>query len=88
MDVVLPRHLASHDGVITRDRGRALAVLDAAVALRRGGQAFLDRALQQHVTLDELRTAQARHLGRRGSGAAGRLLVSAGDRAASEAERA
>ena len=66
---------------------RALAVLDAAVALGRGGQPFLDRALQQHVTLDELRTAQARHLGRRGSAAAGRLIARAGDRTASEAER-
>lgn len=66
---------------------RPLAVLDAAVALGRAGQPFLDRALQQHVTLDELRTAQARHLGRRGSATAGRLIAQAGDRAASGAER-
>lgn len=67
---------------------RALAVLDAAVVLGVGGQAFLDRALQQkHVTLEELRSMQARHLGRRGSRAAHDLLVRAGDRAASEVER-
>ncbi len=65
-----------------------LAALDAAVALGRDGQPFLDRALQQgHVTLDGLRSAQARHLGRRGSAAAHQLVVRAGDRAASEAER-
>ncbi|MDL5158740.1 type IV toxin-antitoxin system AbiEi family antitoxin domain-containing protein [Actinomycetospora termitidis] len=67
---------------------RALTVLDAAVALGRGGQAFLDRALQQRtVTLDELRAMQSRHLGRRGSAAAHELLVQAADRAASKAER-
>jgi very-short-patch-repair endonuclease len=67
---------------------RALTVLDAAVALRSEGQAFLDRALQQRfVSLDELRTMQSRHLGRRGSGAAHRLLAQAADRAASQAER-
>ena len=67
--------------------GRSLTVLDAAVALGRDGQAFLDRALQQRTTLDELRAAQARLLGRRGAAAAGRLLAQAGDRAASEPER-
>jgi very-short-patch-repair endonuclease len=65
-----------------------LAALDAAVALGREGQVFLDRVLQQgQVTLDGLRAAQARHLGRRGSDAAHRLIVRAGDHAASEAER-
>ncbi|WP_433782519.1 hypothetical protein ACQPX6_21860 [Actinomycetospora sp. CA-101289] len=64
-----------------------LTVLDAAVALGPGGTRFLDRALQQHVDLDALRAAQSRHLGRRGSRAAGRLLARASDRAASEAER-
>lgn len=65
-----------------------LAALDAAVALGREGQPFLDRALQQgFVTLDGLRGTQARHLGRRGSTTAHRLIVRAGDRAASEAER-
>jgi very-short-patch-repair endonuclease len=68
--------------------GRGLATLDAAVALGREGQAFLDRVLQQGaVTLEELRATQSRHLGRRGSAAAGRLLVQAGDRAASRPER-
>ncbi|HEY2221193.1 type IV toxin-antitoxin system AbiEi family antitoxin domain-containing protein [Actinomycetospora sp.] len=67
---------------------KALATLDAAVALGRDGQAFLDRVLQQRVvTLEELRATQARHLGRRGSATAHRLLVQAGDRAASEPER-
>lgn len=67
---------------------KALTVLDAAVALGREGQAFLDRALQQKVvSLDELRATQSRHLGRRGSRAAHELLVQAADRAASKAER-
>ena len=75
-----------HRGLWVASRG--LATLDAAVALGREGQAFLDRALQQRlVTLDELRATQSRHLGRRGSAAAGRLLVQAGDRAASRPER-
>jgi very-short-patch-repair endonuclease len=68
--------------------GRPLTTLDAAVALGRDGQAFLDRVLQLGVvTIEELRSTQARHLGRRGSAAAHRLLVQAGDRAASEPER-
>jgi hypothetical protein len=68
--------------------GRPLTTLDAAVALGREGQAFLDRVLQRGlVTLDELRVTQSRHLGRRGSAAAHRLLVQAGDHAASEPER-
>jgi very-short-patch-repair endonuclease len=65
-----------------------LAALDAAVSLGRDGQSFLDRALQQRqVTLQGLRASQARHFGRRGSGAAHQLILRAGDRAASEAER-
>ncbi len=71
-----------------RVTSRALTVLDAAVALGNEGQAFLDRMLQQKVvSLDELRTMQSRHLGRRGSRAAHDLLVQASDRAASGAER-
>lgn len=66
---------------------KALTVLDAAVALGRDGQPFLDRALQRHVNLDDLRAVQSRHLARRGSAAAGRLIARAGDRAASETER-
>ena len=65
----------------------ALTVLDAAVALGVEGEPFLDRALQRHVSLEELRRAHAQHLGRRGSAAAGRLLVRAADGAAFEAER-
>lgn len=81
----LGRDRVRHDGLWVMSR--PLAVLEAAVALGRNGQAFLDRALQQHVTLDELRAAQHRHLGRRGSPSAGRLIARAGDRAASEPER-
>ncbi len=67
---------------------RALATLDAAVALGEDGQTFLDRVLQRRlVSLEELRVVQSRHLGRRGSAAAHRLLVQAGDRAASKPER-
>jgi very-short-patch-repair endonuclease len=77
---------AEHRGLWVASR--PLATLDAAVALGRDGQPFLDRVLQQGlVTLDELRVTQARHLGRRGSAAAHRLLVQAGDHAASEPER-
>lgn len=75
----------SHRGLPVVSTG--LAVLDAAVALGREGPAFLDRALQEHVDLDDLRHVQSRHLGRRGSTAAGRLIARAGDRAASEPER-
>jgi very-short-patch-repair endonuclease len=64
-----------------------LTVLDAAVALGEDGGRFLDRALQRHVDLDDLRRAQSRTLGRRGSRVAGGLLARAADRAASEAER-
>ena len=66
---------------------RPWAVLDAAVALGPGGPAFLDRALQRHVRLDDLRAVQSRHLARKGSATAGRLIARAGDRAASEPER-
>jgi very-short-patch-repair endonuclease len=67
---------------------RGLATLDAAVALGRDGQSFLDRVLQRGtVGLAELRATQSRHLGRRGSAAAHDLLVRAGDRAASRPER-
>ncbi|MCD2194136.1 DUF559 domain-containing protein [Actinomycetospora endophytica] len=67
---------------------RELATLEAAVALGRDGQAFLDRTIQQGtVTLDGLRATQSRHLGRRGSATAHELLVQAGDRAASRPER-
>ncbi|GLZ51407.1 type IV toxin-antitoxin system AbiEi family antitoxin domain-containing protein [Actinomycetospora sp. NBRC 106378] len=67
---------------------RALAVLDTAVALGPQGQAFLDRALQQgRVSLEDLTAMQERHVGRRGSGTAQRMLDEAADRAASTAER-
>lgn len=63
-----------------------LTVLQTAVDLV-DGSAFLDRALQRHVHIDGLRTAHSRHLGRRGSARAGRLLAAASDGAESAAER-
>jgi very-short-patch-repair endonuclease len=64
-----------------------LTVLEAAVALGEQGPALMDRALQGRVSLDALRRAHSRNLGRRGSAPAGRLLSAAADRAASLAER-
>lgn len=64
-----------------------VTVLDAAVELGQDGTQFLDRALQRRVRFDNLSRAHTRTLGRRGSAAAGRLLVGAADRAASAAER-
>ncbi len=63
-----------------------LTVLEAAVAMR-DGSVMMDRALQRHTTLPILQAAHARNLGRRGSPAAARLLYSAGEGGASEAER-
>lgn len=65
---------------------RPLSVLETAVALPDGSM-FLDRALQRHVRFPTLYRAFCRNLGRRGSSAAGRLLVAAADRADSAAER-
>lgn len=64
----------------------ALTVLETAIALP-DGAGFLDRALQRHVGFDALHRAHCRTLGRRGSPAAGRLLIVAADRAGSVAER-
>jgi very-short-patch-repair endonuclease len=63
-----------------------LTALETAVALA-DGSAFLDRALQRHVRFPTLYRAYCRNIGRRGSSAAGRLLVAAADRADSAAER-
>jgi very-short-patch-repair endonuclease len=63
-----------------------LSVLETAVALP-DGSTFLDRALQRHVRFPTVYRAFCRNVGRRGSSAAGRLLVAAADRADSAAER-
>lgn len=83
------RDLPDEDRVRVRGlwvTARPLTVLQAAVDLA-DGSTFLDRALQRHVRIDDLRAAHARHLGRRGSPRASRLLVAAGDGAESAAER-
>ena len=63
-----------------------LTELETAVALP-DGSAVLDRALQRHVRFPTVYRAFCRNMGRRGSSAAGRLLVAAADRADSAAER-
>jgi hypothetical protein len=63
-----------------------LTVLETAVVLP-AGSAFLDRSLQRRVRFPTLYRAYCRNMGRRGSSAAGRLLIAAADRAASAAER-
>jgi very-short-patch-repair endonuclease len=63
-----------------------LTVLETAVALP-DGSIFLDRALQRRVRFPTVYRAFCRNMGRRGSSAAGRLLVAAADRAESAAER-
>lgn len=65
----------------------ALTVLEAAVDLGGKGQQLLDRALQRRVRYQDLIQAYSRNLGWRGSKAAGDLLSSCADRAASEGER-
>jgi very-short-patch-repair endonuclease len=64
-----------------------LTVLESAVELGAAGSQLLDRALQRRVEFEDLYQAHSRNLGRGGSAAAARLLRSACDRAASEAER-
>lgn len=84
------RELGEVDRVCVRDlwiTGLPLTVLEAAVGLGAQGGEFLDRALQRRVRFDALHRAQARHLGRRGSASARRLLVAVADGAASAAER-
>ncbi|SEM12677.1 type IV toxin-antitoxin system AbiEi family antitoxin domain-containing protein [Rhodococcus maanshanensis] len=63
-----------------------LTVLEAAVELR-DGSALMDRALQRHTTLAILEAVHERNSGRFGTAAATRLLRSAGEGGASEAER-
>jgi very-short-patch-repair endonuclease len=65
-----------------------LTVLEVAVALGDEGQVLLDRALQQRrVSFESLYRVHCRTLGRHGSASARRLLATAADRAASQAER-
>lgn len=65
----------------------ALTVPEAAVDLGGKGQQLLDRALQRRVRYKDLIQAYSRNLGWHGSKAAGDLLRSCADRAASEGER-
>ncbi|MGW5073190.1 DUF559 domain-containing protein [Rhodococcus sp. NPDC004095] len=64
----------------------SLTVLEAAVELR-SGSVMMDRALQRHTTLPILQAVHERNSGRRGTVAAAKLLHSAGEGGASEAER-
>jgi very-short-patch-repair endonuclease len=83
------RDLAAEDRVRLRGlwlTAGPLTALETATELI-DGSTFLDRALQRHVRLDDLRIAHSRTLGRRGSRQAGRLLAAAGDGTESMAER-
>ncbi|MFP5020726.1 DUF559 domain-containing protein [Pseudonocardia phyllosphaerae] len=83
------RDLAPVDRAFVRGVGvtaRPLTALEAAAALD-DGAAFLDRALQRWVTFDAVYEAWCRMAGARGAPAVRALLVAAGDRAASTAER-
>ena len=83
------RDLAPADVVGHRDlwlTAAPLTALETAVALD-DGSAFLDRALQRHTRFPAVYRAYCRNVGRRGSSAAGRLLVAAADRTDSAAER-
>ena len=66
--------------------GAGLAALETAVALP-DGSAFLDRALQRHVSFEDVYAAYCRNLGSSGSAGMYRLLAAAADRADSVAER-
>jgi very-short-patch-repair endonuclease len=83
------RALSCHDlvgvnGLWLTDR--PLTALETAVVVP-DGSAFLDRALQRHVSFPRVYRAYCRNLGARGSARAGDLLVAAADRADSAAER-
>ena len=83
------KDLATPDRVVVRGvtvTARGLTALETAATSDRGA-AFLDRALQRHLTAEDLRGAYARTLGGYGMARAGRLLVAAMDRADSGAER-
>ncbi|BBG02446.1 MULTISPECIES: DUF559 domain-containing protein [Pseudonocardia] len=83
------KDLADADRVVVRQlivTSVALTVLETAAGLEQGA-AFLDRALQRHVSPAQLQAAHHRALGGHGMGRAGRLLLGAMDRADSAAER-
>lgn len=65
---------------------RPLTALETAAVLP-DGSAFLDRALQKHVTFDRVYGAYCRNLGTRGAAGIAVLLTAAADRADSAAER-
>ncbi len=84
------RTLAAEDLVVHRGlaaTARPLTVLEAAVELGGPGSLLLDRALQRWVRFPAVYEAYCRNLGAHGSASAGRMLVAAADRAASQAER-
>lgn len=64
-----------------------LTVLEAAAELRPSGAELIDRALQRRISLDDLRRAHFRNLGRRGSAVSAEQLRAAADGATSQAER-
>ncbi|TQM14442.1 type IV toxin-antitoxin system AbiEi family antitoxin domain-containing protein [Pseudonocardia kunmingensis] len=76
--------LVEHRGVAVATP--PLAALETAIAVPRGS-VFLDRALQRHVRFPAVYRSYCRTIGRQGSAAMHRMLVSAADRADSEAER-
>jgi very-short-patch-repair endonuclease len=65
---------------------RALTVLETAIAVP-DGSAFLDRALQKHVSFEKVYRAYCRNMGAHGFSRAAALLTAAADRADSAAER-
>ncbi|MHA6784402.1 type IV toxin-antitoxin system AbiEi family antitoxin domain-containing protein [Pseudonocardia saturnea] len=86
---VVRRDLSPVDRVTDRHldlTAQPLTALETALVLPEGST-FLDRALQRHVRFPTLYRAYCRNLGRRGSGAAGRMITAAADRADSAAER-
>ena len=89
-EVRLRRRTLSHLDLVGVNRlwltDRPLTALETAAAIP-DGSAFLDRALQRHVSFPRIYRAYCRNLGSRGSARAGALLVAAADRADSAAER-
>jgi very-short-patch-repair endonuclease len=86
----LRRRTLSHLDLVGVNRlwltDKPLTALETAAVIP-DGSAFLDRALQRHVSFPRVYRAYCRNLGARGSARAGTLLVAAADRADSAAER-
>jgi very-short-patch-repair endonuclease len=82
--VLAPADVVGLHGVRLTDK--PLTALETAAAVPEGS-AFLDRALQRHVSFERVYRAYCRNLGARGLARAGALLVVAADRADSAAER-